>query len=168
MANYNRRRREAARELTGSGMMDCKKAPRSSPTADVEKPSSCCASRARRTSASVPSAHEQRPGRRRRGRDGRTRLRDRLSSPERDFQALADQILQVALDQKPADLEALRAAKLGDGTVEDAVQALSARIGEKLELKRYITIDGPVGALPAPPLDGPAARDRRAGLLRGR
>jgi len=27
-----------------------------------------------------------------------------------DFQALADQILQVALDQKPADLEALRAA----------------------------------------------------------
>ncbi|HEX5811492.1 MAG TPA: translation elongation factor Ts [Pseudonocardia sp.] len=61
-----------------------------------------------------------------------------------DFQALADRILQVALDQKPADLEALRAAKLGDGTVEDAVQALSARIGEKLELKRYVAIDGPV------------------------
>ena len=61
-----------------------------------------------------------------------------------DFQALADQILQVALDQKPADLEALRAAKLGEATVEDAVQALSARIGEKLELKRYIHIDGPV------------------------
>ena len=61
-----------------------------------------------------------------------------------DFQALADRILQVALDQKPSDLEALRAAKLGEGTVEDAVQALSARIGEKLELKRYIHVDGPV------------------------
>jgi uridylate kinase len=46
--------------------------------------------------------------------------------------------------EKPADLEALKAAKLDDGTVEDAVLALSARIGEKLELKRYIHVDGPV------------------------
>jgi elongation factor Ts len=61
-----------------------------------------------------------------------------------DFQALADRILQVALDRKPADLDALRAATLGEGTVDEAVQALSARIGEKLELKRYVSIDGPV------------------------
>ena len=61
-----------------------------------------------------------------------------------DFQELADQILQVALDQKPADLEALKKAALGEGTVDEAVHALSARIGEKLELKRYVTIDGPV------------------------
>src|SRR5690606_33500456 len=49
-----------------------------------------------------------------------------------------------AVDQKPADVEALKKAPLDGGTVDDAVQALSARIGEKLELKRYIHVDGPV------------------------
>jgi elongation factor Ts len=66
-----------------------------------------------------------------------------------DFQALAASVLKVAVDEKPADVEALKAAKLGSadgsgGTVEDAVLALSARIGEKLEVKRYIHVDGPV------------------------
>ena len=61
-----------------------------------------------------------------------------------DFQALADRILQVAVEQQPADLDALKKAPLDGGTVEDAVQALSARIGEKLELRRYIHLDGPV------------------------
>jgi elongation factor Ts len=61
-----------------------------------------------------------------------------------DFQALADKILRVAVEQKPADLDALKKAPLDGGTVDDAVQALSARIGEKLELKRYIHVDGPV------------------------
>jgi len=61
-----------------------------------------------------------------------------------DFQALADRVLQVALDQQPADIDALRSTPLDGGTVDDAVQALSARIGEKLELKRYVHVDGPV------------------------
>jgi elongation factor Ts len=61
-----------------------------------------------------------------------------------DFQALADKVLRVAVDQQPADLAALKAASLDGGTVEEAVLALSARIGEKLELKRYIHVDGPV------------------------
>jgi elongation factor Ts len=61
-----------------------------------------------------------------------------------DFITLADKILAVAVEQKPADVEALAKAQLDGGTVADAVQALSARIGEKLELKRYIHIDGPV------------------------
>jgi elongation factor Ts len=61
-----------------------------------------------------------------------------------DFQALADRILQVAVEQRPTDLDALKKAPLEGGTVEDAVQALSARIGEKLELRRYIHLDGPV------------------------
>src|SRR5690606_7772847 len=61
-----------------------------------------------------------------------------------DFQALADKILRVAIEQKPADVDALKKAPLDGGTVEDAVQALSARIGEKLELKRYLHVDGPV------------------------
>jgi elongation factor Ts len=61
-----------------------------------------------------------------------------------DFVDLATKILGVAVDQKPADVEALTKAPLDGATVADAIQALSARIGEKLELKRYIHVDGPV------------------------
>ena len=38
-----------------------------------------------------------------------------------DFQALADKILRVAVDEQPADLAALKAATLDGGTVEEAV-----------------------------------------------
>ena len=61
-----------------------------------------------------------------------------------DFIDLAAKILAVAVEQKPADVEALAKAPLDGTTVADAVHALSARIGEKLELKRYIHVDGPV------------------------
>ncbi len=61
-----------------------------------------------------------------------------------DFQALADKVLAVAVAEQPADVEALKATKLDGSTVEETVLALSARIGEKLELKRYIHVDGPV------------------------
>ena len=83
-----------------------------------------------------------------------------------DFQALADQILQVALDQKPADLEALRAAKLGDGTVEDAVQRAVGPHRREARAQALHHDRRPGGALPAPPLDGPAAGHRRAGRVR--
>ena len=61
-----------------------------------------------------------------------------------DFQEMANKILQVAVAEKPADVEALRKLPLDGSTVDDAVQALSARIGEKLELRRYVHVDGPV------------------------
>jgi len=61
-----------------------------------------------------------------------------------EFQALADQILDSALAAKTSDVEELKAAKLDEGTVADAVQALSAKIGEKLELRRVVYYDGPV------------------------
>jgi elongation factor Ts len=61
-----------------------------------------------------------------------------------DFVSLANQILAVAVEQKPADVEALAKAPLDGGTIADAIHSLSARIGEKLELKRYIHVDGPV------------------------
>ena len=61
-----------------------------------------------------------------------------------EFQALADQILDAALTAKTDDVEALKSAPLGDGTVADAVQALSAKIGEKLEIRRVVSFDGPV------------------------
>ncbi|WP_214371215.1 translation elongation factor Ts [Pseudonocardia sp. H11422] len=143
MANYTAADVKRLRELTGSGMMDCKKALEES-GGDLEKAvellrikgAKDVGKRAERaTSNGLVAA------------SGGTMVEldcetDFVAKSD-DFQALADRILQVAVDQKPADVDALRSAPLDGGTVEDAIQALSARIGEKLELKRYIHIDGP-------------------------
>jgi elongation factor Ts len=63
-----------------------------------------------------------------------------------EFQALADKVLEAALESKAADVDALKSAKLGDSTVEQAVADLSAKIGEKLELRRAVYFDGTVEA----------------------
>ncbi|ORV84116.1 translation elongation factor Ts [Mycolicibacterium iranicum] len=61
-----------------------------------------------------------------------------------EFQAAADQIVAAAAAAKATDVEALKAAKLGDTTVEQAIADLSAKIGEKLELRRATYFDGQV------------------------
>ncbi|HEX6337806.1 MAG TPA: translation elongation factor Ts [Jiangellaceae bacterium] len=62
-----------------------------------------------------------------------------------DFQKLAADIVAVAAADKSADVDALRAARLADGrTVSEAVEAASAVIGEKLELRRAVYFDGAV------------------------
>ncbi|MGB3484366.1 MAG: translation elongation factor Ts [Mycobacterium sp.] len=61
-----------------------------------------------------------------------------------EFQALADQVLEAAVAAQANDVDSLKAAKLGDSTVEQAVADLSAKIGEKLELRRAAYFDGTV------------------------
>src|SRR4051794_6968739 len=61
-----------------------------------------------------------------------------------EFQALADLVVAAAVAAKAGDLDALKAAKAGDSTVEQAVADMSAKIGEKLELRRVAYFDGNV------------------------
>ncbi len=61
-----------------------------------------------------------------------------------EFQAAAEQIVAAAAAAKAADVDALKAAKVGDTTVEQAIADLSAKIGEKLELRRATYFDGTV------------------------
>src|SRR3954463_8051363 len=61
-----------------------------------------------------------------------------------EFRAVADQIVTAAAASKAADVDALKAAKAGDKTVEELIAALSAKIGEKLELRRVAVFDGNV------------------------
>jgi elongation factor Ts len=144
MANYTAADVKKLRDLTGSGMMDCKKALEES-AGDLDqavellriKGAKDVGKRAGRDTANGLVAAE-----------GGTMVEldsetDFVAKSD-DFLNLAERVLRVAVEEKPADLDALKAAKLDDGTVLDAVQALSVRIGEKLELKRYIHIDGPV------------------------
>jgi elongation factor Ts len=63
-----------------------------------------------------------------------------------EFQKLADEIVDAAAAAKATDVDALKAAKIGDKTVEQAIADLSAKIGEKLELRRATYFDGTVEA----------------------
>ncbi len=61
-----------------------------------------------------------------------------------EFVALANQIAKTAVIAKPADLEALSAATIADGTVSvaDAIQELFLKIRENLKLRRFALVEG--------------------------
>ncbi len=61
------------------------------------------------------------------------------------FQSLASDIVAHVAASRPASLEDLLADTLKDGqSVAENITGLSAVIGEKLELKRYVLLDGQV------------------------
>ena len=60
-----------------------------------------------------------------------------------DFIKFATSILDTALAEKPADLDALKQLKLGDKTVADKVVEQIGVIGEKLDLAYYDKIEAP-------------------------
>ena len=65
-----------------------------------------------------------------------------------EFQAVADQIVAAAAASKAADVDDLKAARISADsaapTVEQTIADLSAKIGEKLELRRATYFDGTV------------------------
>jgi elongation factor Ts len=144
MANYTAADVKKLRDLTGSGMMDCKKALEEA-EGDFDKAvellrikgAKDVGKRAGRETANGLVAAEG-------GTMVELNCETDFVAKSDDFQALAGKVLRVAVDQQPADLDALKKAPLDGSTVDDAIHALSARIGEKLELKRYIHVDGPV------------------------
>ena len=65
-----------------------------------------------------------------------------------EFQAVAERIVAAAAAAKARDVDALKASPVGEGsattTVEQVIADLSAKIGEKLELRRVAYFDGTV------------------------
>ena len=142
MANNSAADVKRLRELTGAGFMDCKKALDES-DGDFDKAieilrikgAKDAGKRAERTTAEGMVAAS-----------GNALIE--LNS-ETDFVAktpgfsdLAQSIADVAAGDVEGTVEAVLAAPLGDGTVGDAVQALSSKIGEKLVLNRVAKFDG--------------------------
>ncbi|MDL9944740.1 translation elongation factor Ts [Gordonia sp. ABSL11-1] len=144
MANYTAADVKRLRELTGSGMLDCKNALANN-DGDFDKAveelrikgAKDVGKRAERSTAEGLVA----------AKDGalvEINSETDFVAKNAEFQELADKIVDAAAAAKTNDIEALKAAPLGDGTVDEAVQALSAKIGEKLELRRVAYFDGPV------------------------
>ena len=57
-----------------------------------------------------------------------------------DFIAFAEAIAEKALNEKPADLEALKALEIDGVTIENQIIEQTGKIGEKIELSTYQTI----------------------------
>ncbi|WP_330229406.1 translation elongation factor Ts [Nocardia sp. NBC_00508] len=144
MANYTAADVKRLRELTGSGMMDCKNA-LAETDGDFDKAvellrikgAKDVGKRAERTTAEGLVV----------AKDGvmvEINSETDFVAKNAEFQQLAEQVVAAAAAAKPADLETLKALDLGGKTVDEAVQALAAKIGEKLELRRVISLDGPV------------------------
>lgn len=144
MANYTAADVKRLRELTGSGMLDCKNALANN-DGDFDKAveelrikgAKDVGKRAERATAEGLVA----------ARDGvmiEINAETDFVAKNDEFQQLADDVLGAAIALRSNDLDALNAAPLGDGTVADAVEALSAKIGEKLVLRRVASYDGPV------------------------
>ena len=144
MANYTTADLKRLRELTGAGMMACKKALDES-DGDFDKAvellrikgAKDVGKRAERTTANGLVAADG-------GVMIELNCETDFVAKNGDFTDLANRIVAVAKATKPADLDTLLKADLDGGTVADAVQGLSAKIGEKLELRRVAVFDGTV------------------------
>ena len=144
MANYSAADVKRIRDLTGSGMMDCKKALEES-GGDFDravellriKGAKDVGKRAERTTANGLVAAEG-------GVMIELNCETDFVAKGADFHELASKIIAEAIRIRPADAEALAHAQLNGGTVDDAVQDVSAKIGEKLQLRRVVSFDGEV------------------------
>lgn len=144
MANYTAADVKRLRELTGSGMMDCKNA-LAETDGDFDKAvellrikgAKDVGKRAERTTAEGLVV----------AKDGvmlELNCETDFVAKNAEYQELAEKVVTAAAAAKPADLDALKAVAVDGGTVDEAVAALSAKIGEKLELRRVVSFDGPV------------------------
>ena len=144
MANYTAADVKRLRELTGAGMLDSKNALVEA-DGDFEravellriKGAKDVGKRAERATAEGLVA----------AKDGaliELNSETDFVAKNAEFQAVADQIVAAAASSKATDVDALKAAKVGDTTVEQAIADLSAKIGEKLELRRAAYFDGTV------------------------
>jgi elongation factor Ts len=142
MSNFTAADVKRLRDLTGAGMMDCKKALEEA-EGDFDKAveilrvkgAKDVGKRAGRATANGLVAH-----------NGNALLE---LNCETDFVAkneafigLADKLVKHVAATRPADQQALLASTLDGQTVGDLIQEQSAKIGEKLAISRFAVLDG--------------------------
>ncbi|MGI8416076.1 MAG: translation elongation factor Ts [Nakamurella sp.] len=144
MANYTTADVKKLRELTGAGFMDCKKA-LDETDGDFDKAvellrikgAKDISKRAQRTTAEGMVATK---GNALIELDCET---DFVAKNE-EFSALAAKVAEAAAGDVEGTVEAVLAASVTTGeTVQDAINVLSAKIGEKLVLNRVVKYDAP-------------------------
>ena len=133
------------RKATGAGMMDCKKALQEA-GGDFEKAVEVIRKKGQAI-ASKRADREAGEGNVQAGVMGSFGAMISLNcetdfvAKNADFVKFSTSILDLALAEKPANLDALKSLPMGGKTVEEMVQEQSGTIGEKLELAYYDFIE---------------------------
>lgn len=136
------------RQMTGAGMMDCKKA-LTEAEGDFEKAIEILRKKGQKVSASRSD---------RDAKEGAVFISVSDDKKEavlialncetdfvgknEEFQSLGKLIAETAFKNKPADKEALLALKAGDLTLSDKIVELVGKIGEKIEVSEYVHMKG--------------------------
>lgn len=142
MANFSAADVKKLRELTGSGMLDCKKA-LAETDGDFDKAvellrikgAKDVGKRAARTSSNGLATVKD-------GTAIELLCETDFVAKNEDFIALGDKIVSALSEAKVDGIEAALKHEIDGTTVEALVQELSAKIGERLELRRVVRFDG--------------------------
>lgn len=146
MANITAAMVKELRERTGSGMMECKKAltetngdidaaidlMRKNGQASADKKAGRAAAEGVllvRTAGSFGVIVE-------------VNCETDFVTKNEDFIKFADDVANLALNEKITTADALNAAKLGDSTVDEVRRGLVSKIGENISVRRVAAIDG--------------------------
>ncbi len=136
------------RQMTGAGMMDCKKA-LTEAEGDFEKAIEILRKKGQKVSASRSD---------REAKEGSVFVKTSADNKEaflialncetdfvgknEEFQTLGKLIVETAFQNKPANKEALLTLKTGDLTLNDKIIELVGKIGEKIEVSEYVHMKG--------------------------
>lgn len=136
------------RQMTGAGMMDCKKA-LTEADGDFDKAIDLLRKKGQKVSASRADRDVTEGSVFVRTNDDNTEgilialnCETDFVGKNEEFQNLGNAILDVAFDKQPADIDALKKEKLGNLTVEEKITELIGKIGEKIEISEYVKVTG--------------------------
>ena len=138
----------ALREMSGAGMMDCKKA-LTACEGDMdkamdylrEKSLAASAKKAARIAAEgivssyVTDDHKV-------GTIVEVNCETDFVAKTDDFKALVNSVAKLVVEKNPADVDELMALDCGDGTVAEMVNRAVAKIGEKITIRRFARMEG--------------------------
>ena len=138
----------ALREMSGAGMMDCKKA-LTACEGDMdkamdylrEKSLAASAKKAARIAAEgivssyVTDDHKV-------GAIVEVNCETDFVAKNDDFKALVNSVAKLVVEKNPADVDELMALDCGDGTVAEMVNRAVAKIGEKITIRRFARMEG--------------------------
>ncbi len=138
----------ALREMSGAGMMDCKKA-LTACEGDMdkamdylrEKSLAASAKKAARIAAEgivssyVTDDHKV-------GAIVEVNCETDFVAKTDDFKALVNSVAKLVVEKNPADVDEMMALDCGDGTVAEMVNRAVAKIGEKITIRRFARMEG--------------------------
>lgn len=136
------------RKMTGAGMMDCKKA-LAEADGDFDKAIEILRKKGQKVSASRAEKETN---------EGTVFIKTNSDNTvgvlialncetdfvakNEEFQTTGSQILDIAFEKKPASIDELKQEKLGSITIGEKLMELVGKIGEKIDIGAYETLEG--------------------------